>query len=140
MSSQTLDNARRGNIDSNIVWNRKQFGSRDRSVFAVGSQDGVSDAITDLDTLSSSFVRNGSNDSTTLLSSNEWEVTWVETLSVVSVNEVDSSEFVLDNNLTRLELRGRKVELNFECMSITSLSDNSRLYKSKGSHKWEGMR
>ena len=127
VSGEALHNTSRGGIKPNALRNGKELGGRNRRILGIRTKDRIGDAITNLDSLGGSLIRNSSDGSATLLSTNKGQIASVQTLAVVRVNKVDTSEVVLHNDLTSLQSRGGKIGLHLESMSVTNLTDDSGL-------------
>jgi hypothetical protein len=76
-----------------------------------------------LDSFGGSFVRDGSDSSTTLLSSNKREIASIESTAMVCINKVDSGIFIFDNHLAWLQGWSSIVSFIDESVGITSLTN-----------------
>jgi len=125
---QSLDDARGGNIEANVIGNGQEFGGRDGRVLAVGLQDGVGHAVTDLDALGGRLFRDVGYGASAFLSAHKRKLAGVQAAAMVGVDEVDSRVFILDDNLTGSHLGGGIIGLDLHGVRVTDLADHRRLH------------
>lgn len=127
MRREALHHTTRRNVETDRGRHRQQLGSRNCRVLGVGSKDRVGNPITDADSLRRRFVRDRRDGTTAFLSTDKGQITSVEALAVVRVDEVDASELVLDNDLACLEFGRGKVVFDLEDTGVPGLADDGGL-------------